>query len=566
MAVVLSVEQLRCCICLDTYKKPVSIPCGHNFCLKCIVSYWDTMVTPRCPLCKETFSHRPALRTNKTLSIIVDCHRRSKQEDNDQEDWSPETEQPSQTQAGNPGDIACDVCCGNKLPAVKSCLVCQASYCETHAISHQRAPVLRRHWLIDPVTFPTRNLCRKHKQPLVMFCNRDQTPLCVQCAQKEHKRHETVPIEKLSHKVKTHFSATKSGVQQMIQTRLKRVEEIKNSIEISKKTTEKEIECGLQTCSTLIQAVERHRNELLEGLGERQRVAEKRAEDLVDELMQEIDDMRRRNDELQHLEHTENHLHLLQCFVSLNSLPPPKDWSEVRARTDNCLGTVRRTVSKLVGICQELERELSVEEADRMKQYAAEVSLDPATASGWLVLSADKKEVSSQLRRTTVPYEPLRFDACPCILGKQGFTGEQHYWEVQVGDKTDWDLGVAKESISRKGAITVRPDCGYWAICRRKGGNLSACTGPSTPLHLQHTPQRVGVFLDYEKGVISFYDAEAKSHIYTYSGCEFTEAIYPYFNPCVHDNGKNTGPLVICPIERGVKEEVIQENPLEGYV
>lgn len=125
----------------------------------------------------------------------------------------------------------------------------------------------------------------------------------------------------------------------------------------------------------------------------------------------------------------------------------------------------------------------------------------------------------------------------------------------QVKDKTEWDLGVAKESINRKGTITVRPDSGYWAICRRKGGSLIACISPSLILQMREIPQKVGIFLDYQEGSVSFYDAEAKTHIYTYSECNFTEPLYPYFNPCCHDNGKNTAPLVICPLEVTFNEE-----------
>lgn len=126
------------------------------------------------------------------------------------------------------------------------------------------------------------------------------------------------------------------------------------------------------------------------------------------------------------------------------------------------------------------------------------------------------------------------------------------FFVFQVGDKTDWDLGVAQESINRKGAITVRPDNGYWAICRRNGGSLYACAGPAVTLHLKEIPQKVGIFLDYEEGSVSFYNTEAKTHIYTYSGLTFTEPLYPYFNPCIHDNGKNMAQLVICPIEAGI--------------
>lgn len=128
----------------------------------------------------------------------------------------------------------------------------------------------------------------------------------------------------------------------------------------------------------------------------------------------------------------------------------------------------------------------------------------------------------------------------------------------QVGDKTDWDLGVARQSINRKGSIMVRPDSGYWAICRRKGGNLSACAGPSATIRLQETPKKVGIFLDCEKGSVSFYDAQAKTHIYTYSSCTFTEPLYPYFNPCVQENGKNLAPLVICPVLREEQDKIIE--------
>ncbi|KAL3046118.1 hypothetical protein OYC64_004177 [Pagothenia borchgrevinki] len=102
----------------------------------------------------------------------------------------------------------------------------------------------------------------------------------------------------------------------------------------------------------------------------------------------------------------------------------------------------------------------------------------------------------------------------------------------------------------------VRPDAGYWAICLRKGIEFKACAGPSVALHLQEKPQKVAVFLDYEEGSVSFYNADAKTHIYTFTGCLYTEPLYPYLNPCLHDNGKNTAPLTICPVEVGTPAEI----------
>ncbi|XP_071385651.1 E3 ubiquitin-protein ligase TRIM39-like [Centroberyx affinis] len=559
MASMLSVEQFQCCICLDIFTDPVSIPCGHNLCLGCIKGYWDMRCTAECPLCKETFKNRPELRINRGLADITEHFRRSlKGKPHRGEDVntvvSPGTEKCSSGQRIGADEVPCDICHGNKLTAVKSCLVCQASYCENHLIPHQRETALKGHRVTDPATFTIRNLCRKHNKRLEMFCKKDQTPLCITCIYRDHKDHKPVPMEEESKRIKSQLKKTETEFQQMIKSRLRKMEEIKHSLELSKKSTEREIEGSIQVFSMLISAIERHQAGLIEEIKEKQKAAERRAEGLLNQLEQEISELQRRSSELKHLEHTENHLHLLQSFPFLSTPPSSKDWSEVSVHSNTSVGTVRRTVSKLVGICQELEKKLSVEEVTRTNQYAVDVTLDPVTAAAWLVLSPDRKQVrlSYQQNKVPVPADPRRFDSCVCVLGKQSFSTGRRYWVVQVGDKTDWDLGVARESINRKGSITVRPDSGYWAICRRKGGSLSACAGPSVSLHLRDNPQKVGVFLDYEEGVVSFYDEKAKTHIYTYSGCVFTEALYPYLNPCVHDNGKNIAPLVICPVEGGV--------------
>uniref|UniRef100_UPI0037E943BE E3 ubiquitin-protein ligase TRIM39-like n=1 Tax=Semicossyphus pulcher TaxID=241346 RepID=UPI0037E943BE len=549
--------QLRCCICLDTYTDPVSIPCGHNFCLDCIEGFWDTKDQCQCPLCKETFSRRPELRVNRGFADIIEIFKRSLSPAHNQEE-----EDGKPNQLFNAEEIPCDICLGTK--SVKSCLMCQASYCDLHLSPHLIDPALQKHRLTDPATFTTSHLCRKHNKPLTKFCRTDQAPVCEECTERDHRCHKVVVMEKASKRVKTHLRETKADIQQMIQARLRKMEQIKNSVYISNKIKEREIQSSAQVCSLLVMAVERHQAGLVEELAERQQVAERRAEELLGELEQEIKDLQTRSSELQHLEITQNPLHLLQSFPSLSRLPSTREWSEVAVHSDNCMGTVSRAVYKLVDVCQELADKLSAEEADKMNQYAVDVTLDPETASGWLVLSPDRKKVSSQKKKDPVTERPQRFDSCVCVLGKQSFTSGRRYWEIQVGDKTDWDLGVARESINRKGAISVRPDSGFWAICRRKGGSLSACAGPSVTLQLQETPKKVGVFLDYEEGSVSFYNAEAKTHIYTYSGCSFTEPLYPYLNPCVQDNGKNTAPLVICPVEGQVSE--VQDITIESHV
>lgn len=137
----------------------------------------------------------------------------------------------------------------------------------------------------------------------------------------------------------------------------------------------------------------------------------------------------------------------------------------------------------------------------------------------------------------------------------QGFTTGRHYWEVDVGDKTAWDLGVAGRSVNRKGVVTLCPEEGYWAVCLRKGNEYRACGGHAELLNLSDKPQVVGVFLDYEDGTVSFYDAETKSLIYAFTQFKFTEAMFPLFNPEMSDSGLNNSPLIICPVSGSVDLE-----------
>ncbi|XP_017292984.1 E3 ubiquitin-protein ligase TRIM21-like [Kryptolebias marmoratus] len=544
MATALSEEQFLCPICLDSFNNPVSIPCGHNFCLECITHHWDLSSSSYCPMCKEIFLNRPNLRVNVGLRDITEQFRKSVKKKP-----VPAKRQISR-KASKSDDIHCDICNENKLTAVKSCLVCQVSYCETHLTPHLRDPMMTKHRLTDPATFSTRHLCRNHNKTLEMFCKRDQTPVCMKCTETDHKHHEVVPMEKESRRIKTQIKKIQAEIENMIQTRIKKTEDIKNSMEQSKIDKERETESSEQLATMTVSAIERSQALLIEEFEQKHQAAERNAEELLDELETETSELHSRHTELEYLEDIKDPLHLLQSFSCLSTPVSSKDWSEVSIDPYFYTRTVREAFSKLVDLCKELEQKICAEEASKLSKYSVDVTLDPATAAEWLVLSPDGKKVSlsSQQRKQFLPSDPRRFDSCVAVLGKQRFTSGRHHWVVKVGDKTDWDLGVAKESINRKGSITVRPDNGYWAICRRKGESLRACAGPSVVLNLHEIPQKVGILLDYEEGSVSFYNMEAKTHIYTYKGCTFTEPLYPYFNPCLHDNGKNTTPLVICPV------------------
>uniref|UniRef100_A0A672GU15 B30.2/SPRY domain-containing protein n=1 Tax=Salarias fasciatus TaxID=181472 RepID=A0A672GU15_SALFA len=149
-----------------------------------------------------------------------------------------------------------------------------------------------------------------------------------------------------------------------------------------------------------------------------------------------------------------------------------------------------------------------------LKFVFSDVRLDPRTANPWLVLSEDGRRVQDGNVEHKVPDLPERFDTAPCVLALTGFTTGRHYWEVDVGDKTAWDLGVARKSVTRKGVVVLSPEEGYWAICLRRGREYRACAEQAQLLYLPQRPQVIGLFLDYEEGTVSFYDAHT-AHCFT---------------------------------------------------
>ncbi|XP_036372029.1 nuclear factor 7, brain-like [Megalops cyprinoides] len=183
-------------------------------------------------------------------------------------------------------------------------------------------------------------------------------------------------------------------------------------------------------------------------------------------------------------------------------------------------------------------------------EAAVDVTLDPDTAHPSLILSEDGKQVRDGDIRQNLPDTPKRFDRVVNVLGREGFFSGRFYYEVRVGEKPDWDLGVAKESINRKGRITLNPENGYWTIWLRDGTDYSANSSPAVSLPLREKLRTVGVYVDYEGGQVSFYNAETRSHIYSFTGYTFTEKLLPFFSPCVNDNGKNSAPLIIPPVKR----------------
>ncbi|XP_072892693.1 zinc-binding protein A33-like [Hemitrygon akajei] len=169
---------------------------------------------------------------------------------------------------------------------------------------------------------------------------------------------------------------------------------------------------------------------------------------------------------------------------------------------------------------------VSEEVFDSIKRVS--VTLDVETAHPGLEVSEDRKSVRRTGTRRDLPDTGKRFTVGACVLGSEGFTSGRHYWEVEVTGNRNWRLGVAAESVERKGWVRVSPETGFWIIARVDDG-MRVYTSPVSRLPARPIPGRVGVYLSYESGTVSFYNAETKSHLHTFIGNKFTEKLYPFF-------------------------------------
>ncbi|NXR57210.1 A33 protein, partial [Hippolais icterina] len=148
------------------------------------------------------------------------------------------------------------------------------------------------------------------------------------------------------------------------------------------------------------------------------------------------------------------------------------------------------------------------------------LTLDPDTAHPRLALSEDGKRVRCEDTRRAVPDHPKRFDSSRCVLGREGFGSGRHYWEVRVGHGTAWAVGVAKESVPRKGRVSVKPELGIWAV-GQCGAQCQALASPAVPIALPEAPEVVGVYVDYEGGRVAFWDPRRAAPMFAYPAGSF---------------------------------------------
>uniref|UniRef100_A0A8C4ZUT0 Tripartite motif-containing protein 16-like n=2 Tax=Gadus morhua TaxID=8049 RepID=A0A8C4ZUT0_GADMO len=507
-----SEENFSCPICLDVFNSPVSTPCGHNFCRTCITEFWDDKDQYKCPVCNELFHTRPDIQDNTLLSEMVNQFRRSVRV----------KEQPCVEP-----EVPCDICTGTQLKAVKSCLVCFISYCQTHLEPHQRVTVLKRHELVEPMDRLEEKMCKKHNQLLELFCQTEQVCVCQLCTVTDHKSHPVVPLKEEYELKMAQLGEIESEVQQMIQERQRNIEEIKDREERCKADAASQIAPGVQALNALKDCIVDGLENLDQMVKEKLKSTEEQVSGLVKELEQEIEDIR---SEVKQLSHIEDPLHFLQTLRSLNNPPDTRDWTTVEIQ---CPSMMMSYIDNLMGLKKTLNRSM---------RYTCRLTLDEYTAHEELSLSLFNRKVTRDEKFYAFRTYPQKFDSLHQVLCREGLTG-RCYWEVERDGPVE--IGVTYKGIPRKGngGSLARHNQAWCLYCR--DDRYTAChKGSKTRISLPPAGStRVGVYLDRPAGTLSFYrvspdgddSSDTLKHIHTFQST-FTEELYPAFGMCALDS------------------------------
>ncbi|XP_041956136.1 tripartite motif-containing protein 16-like [Alosa sapidissima] len=564
-------ESFTCPVCLDLLKDPVSIPCGHTYCLGCIKGCWDQedgKGTYSCPQCRRTYRPRPDISKNTLIAEMVEDFRKT----------GLEATTSAQCSAGS-GDVECDVCTGRKLKAVKSCLDCLLSYCETHFKVHNDLNPGRKHSVVDATGQLQERICSEHKKLFEIFCCTDQSCICYLCTMDEHKGHDTVTAAAEWENKQKQLGQTQRRFQQRIQEREKELQELRKAVETLKSSAQTAVEDSERIFTEMIRSVERRRFEVTELIRAQEKAEVSRAEGLLKRLEQEIAELKRRDAELEQLSHTEDHIHFLKNVVSVTAAPcstvstsmsfsqsfsfeaVKESVSAVKVQLEEKLdGIFKQEVAKIstavthIQIIQALQYtdpELPVRRTDSKEilspemsdvqavftepvtreeflKYSCHFTLDPNTAHRHLHLSEGNRRVEWRAELQSYPDHPERFDGWEQVLCREGVSG-RCYWEVERSGEVD--IAVSYKSISREGGGAK---CGFghndqsWSLLLISSSSSFYHNHKQTKLPLLAS-SRIGVYVDHRAGTLAFYSISDTMTLLHRVQTTFTHTLYPGF-------------------------------------
>ncbi|XP_014896401.1 tripartite motif-containing protein 16-like [Poecilia latipinna] len=524
-------EKISCSICLDLLKNPVTIPCGHSYCMNCIKHHWDEEDQKKiytCPQCRKEFKPSPVLKKNMTLAALPEDLKKN----------GLQAAAADHCYAG-PEDVACDVCTGRKRKAVKSCLSCPASYCKNHLQPHYNAPPLQKHKLVDPSKNLQQNICSRHDEVMKIFCRTDQQCICYLCTMDEHKGHETVPAAAERAEKQKKLQESRQQIHQRIQDQKEDVKLLQQEVEAINVSADKAVEDSEKIFTELIRLLQERSSEVKQQIRSQQETEVSRVKDVQEKLEQEITELKRKDAELEQLSHTEDHTQFLLNYPSLPALREPTHSSRIKIRPLRHFEDVTAAVTELRDNLQDVLRDtwtiisLRVTEADVLPQtrddflkYVRHINLDPSTAHSYLLLSDDDRRATLTKQKQSYMDHPDRFSSWIQVLSKESLTG-CCYWEVEWGGR-GIEVAVSYPTISRAGNSY---ECAFgfndnsWALRCDSSSYIFRNNKFETKIP-GPVSSRIGVYLDHRAGILSFYSVSGTMTLIHRVQTRFTQPLY----------------------------------------
>ncbi|XP_068099849.1 E3 ubiquitin-protein ligase TRIM39-like [Hyperolius riggenbachi] len=499
-----SLEELICSICLSLYTEPVTLTCGHSFCRNCIETVLGTQKASgkvySCPECRKEYPKRIVLRKYRKLSNIVNNFTAIQKEK---------------------AEVRCTFCVDAPVPAVKTCQHCETSMCDKHLTAHNKTV---DHVLVEPTSSFISKKCSIHKKLLEYYCTKDSTCLCASCCLVgTHKGHQVELVEEASKKKKKKLKrvlkkmAPKRGINE------KRIQSLQNH---KRKVQEKAAD-EKKRVTALFEDIRRQLEvQEMKVLNEITRQEE--------QISQSVSDC------IQHLETQGGELSRKMARIEkmCNMTDPITVLQDPESDTGD-QDMEERSVPGLDDFLIYLAQEKSMNEfIAQIKSHTFKFSfpkktrllLDADTASERLEMSADCRIVKETLIKARRQHSRKRFTTYPQVLSSQSFSSGRHYWEVVVSGDGDWDVGVSYPSIEREGdESSIGENNKSWSLCKYKEGYSASHDSQEKSLYLHSPCRRLGIYLDYEAGHLSFFQLDDTiSHIHTFTAT-FTEPLHAAF-------------------------------------
>ncbi|OCT57098.1 E3 ubiquitin/ISG15 ligase TRIM25 [Xenopus laevis] len=505
-------DELSCSICLSIYTDPVSLPCGHNFCQVCIGTTWDTQEGSgaySCPECRAEYQERPALYRNRTLGNIAERFL------------------PTETEPGETG-IFCTYCVLSPVPAAKSCLLCEASLCDTHLRGHSKSA---EHVLTQPTDSFMGRKCSVHNELLKYYCCEESVCVCVSCCLAgEHRGHRVEllseasekkkeTLRKVVEKLRPEREETERGAQRLQERRREVAEKAAGETE--------RVTALFRDIREQLEALEKR---LLSDISSQKEKLSLTLTDLMEQLEIKKDELSRKIRHIEELCNMADPLTVLQERESHGAADNEggRERHDIKVPAVGDLDVDLISETLLTGLAA---IGTGVKRRWIYGQEATDLLLDINTAHYHVSVSGDRKSASYSHTDQRLPQTPERFQDYAQTLSSRSFPSGRHYWEVEVSKSGSWMVGVTYPSIERRGGQSwIGDNNKSWCLWSLNNNNHTA-RHDSIDTVLPHVPscRRIRISLDYEVGCLSFYElSEPIRHLHTFTAT-FTEPLHAAF-------------------------------------